>query len=215
MTKLILTTLALAAVILSQSAYAEFADDLHTIQTQWASVNYELVEDSQLKAFEKLVEQTREFSKANNEQAASHIWHGIVLSSYAGAKGGLGALGLAKDAKAEFEQAISLDASALAGSAYTSLATLYGKVPGWPIGFGDAKKADTLFRQALELNPQGIDSNYLYAAFLYDERKYSDAKKHLLIAQTAPARELRPKADLYRQQEITTLLAKVERKLKR
>ena len=185
------------------------------MQKQWAVVNYELVDDAQLDAFEKLANETAEFTKANDQQAASHIWYGIVLSSYAGAKGGLGALGLAKDAKAQFEKALKLDPQALNGSAYTSLATLYGKVPGWPIGFGDDDEAKKLFKKALELNPYGIDSNYLYASFLYDEHKYQSAKEFLLVAQQAPARPDRPKADLYRQQEITKLLAKVEKKLKR
>ena len=215
MTKLILTTLIWASAFVVHSAKADFATDLHTVQSQWATVNYELVDDSQLEAFDKLVKTTAEFTKANNDQAASHIWYGIVLSSYAGAKGGLGALGLAKDAKAQFEQAMKIDAKALDGSAYTSLATLYSKVPGWPIGFGDDDEADKLFKQALALNPNGIDSNYLYAAFLFDERKYSAAKKHLLIAQQAPARADRPKADLYRQQEITALLSKVDKKIKK
>ena len=97
------------------------------MQKQWAVVNYELVDDAQLDAFEKLANETAEFTKANDQQAASHIWYGIVLSSYAGAKGGLGALGLAKDAKAQFEKALKLDPQALNGSAYTSLATYTAK----------------------------------------------------------------------------------------
>ncbi|WP_392353444.1 tetratricopeptide repeat protein [Pseudoalteromonas sp. PB2-1] len=215
MTKLNFKALMMLGVIMATPAKADFNSDLSSVQKQWAVVNYELVDVAQLDAFEKLASETAEFTKANDQQAASHIWYGIVLSSYAGAKGGLGALGLAKDAKAQFEKALSLDPKALEGSAYTSLATLYGKVPGWPIGFGDDDEAKKLFKQALELNPRGIDSNYLYASFLYDERKYKSAKEFLLVAQQAPARPDRPKADLYRQQEITELLAKVEKKIKR
>jgi hypothetical protein len=70
------------------------------------------------------------------------IWEGIINSSWAGAIGGLGALGKVKAAKASLEQAMKLDPNALQGSAYTSLGTLYDQVPGWPIGFGDADKAD-------------------------------------------------------------------------
>ena len=215
MTKLLYTSCLLTGIFLTSAAHADLASELTQVQTSWATVNYELVDKAQLNAFEKLSEQAAEFAKTYDDQAQSHIWYGIVLSSYAGAKGGLGALGLAKDAKAQLEQAIEIDANALSGSAYTSLATLYSKVPGWPIGFGDDDKANKLFNQALAINPNGIDSNYLYAAFLYDEREYKKAKTHLLAAQQAPARPDRPKADLYRQQEITQLLAKVEKKLKR
>ena len=35
------------------------------------------------------------------------------------------------------EQALAIDATALEGSAFTTLGSLYYQVPGWPIGFGD------------------------------------------------------------------------------
>lgn len=54
----------------------------------------------------------------------------IVLSSWAGAKGGFGALGLAKQAKAEYETAIAIDSKALGGSALNGLGVLYYKVLG-------------------------------------------------------------------------------------
>ena len=115
MTKLNLKALMMLGVIMAAPAKADFNSDLSSVQKQWAVVNYELVDDAQLNAFEKLASETAEFTKANDQQAASHIWYGIVLSSYAGAKGGLGALGLAKDAKAQFEKALSLDPKALDG----------------------------------------------------------------------------------------------------
>ena len=64
-------------------------------------------------------------------------------------------------------------------------------------------------------NKKGIDTNYLYGEFLYDEREYQQAKAHLLVAQAAGIRDTRAKADKYRQQAISSLLAKVDKKLKR
>ena len=110
------------------------------------------------------------------QAAELHIWHGIVLSTWAGAKGGLGALGLVKQAKAELEKAIELDPAALDGSAYTSLASLYYQVPGWPIGFGDEDKAEALFKQALALNPDGIDPNYFHGDFLLRQKRYGERR---------------------------------------
>ena len=190
---------------------AELAD----IMRQWAHVNYEIDGDEQEKAFEALAKTANSYSAAHPDQAQGFIWAGIVHSSFAGAKGGLGALGLAKEAKKDFEKAIAIDGSALQGSAYTSLGTLYAQVPGWPIGFGSDDKAQELFGKSLEINPDGIDINYFYAQFLYDERKYKKAKAHLLKAQAAVPRVDRPLADKYRHQEIADLLAKVERKLNR
>lgn len=201
--------------VFSSPVFADEKSDLLAIQQQWAVANYELKDDAQIKAFTQLSEQSAQFIENYPNSANSYTWNGIVLASFAGAKGGLGALGYAKDAKASLEQALKIDDSALGGSAYASLATLYSKVPGWPIGFGDDDTADKFFKQALAFNQKGIDTNYLYGEFLYDEREYKQAKAHLLVAQAAGIRDTRAKADKYRQQAISQLLAKVDKKLKR
>lgn len=75
------------------------------------------------------------------------IWSAIIDSSWAGAKGGLGALSLVKQARSDLEKAISIDPNALQGSAWTSLGALYYQVPGWPIGFGDKNKAEEMLKK--------------------------------------------------------------------
>ncbi|MBG9992269.1 tetratricopeptide repeat protein [Pseudoalteromonas sp. NZS37] len=206
---LVLTTVFATAV------HADETQDLTSIQQKWAIANYELEDDAQIDAFTQLSEQSALFVKNYPNSAQTHIWNGIVLASFAGAKGGLGALGLAKEAKTSLENALSIDGTALNGSAYASLATLYSKVPGWPIGFGDDDKAEKLFKQALAFNLEGIDTNYLYGEYLYDEGDYKQAKARLLVAQAAGIRDTRAKADEYRQQAISQLLVKVDKKLKR
>ena len=147
------------------------------------------------------------------DNAAPLIWRGIIKSTYAGAKGGLGALSLAKSSKADLEAALAIDPQALDGSAYTSLGTLYCHVPGWPIGFGDDKKAEKLLLKALAINPDGIDSNYFYADYLIGKKRYQDARTYLLKAKTAAPRINRPLADAGRQKEISQALAVIEQKL--
>ncbi len=140
------------------------------------------------------------------------IWQGIIQSSTAGAKGGLGALDYAKDARKSFEHAMRLDENALSGSAMTSLGVLYHKLPGWPISFGNDKKAENLLKHALEINPDGIDPNYFYAEYLFDNGKYEQALKFAKKALDAPARADRPIADSGRKREIALLEAKIARK---
>ena len=195
------------------SALANTGDDVYHVQTQWAVANYELSGDDQEKAFTTLVEEVENLTKANPKSADLWIWSGIVKSSFAGVKGGLGALSLAKQSRADLERALQLDAGALQGSAYTSLGALYSKVPGWPVAFGSGKKARELFAKALKINPQGIDSNYFYAEFMYDEGEYREAEKHYLLAQRAAPRPDRPLADAGRQKEISAGLEKVRKKL--
>ena len=103
----------------------------------------------------------------------------------------------------------------LDGSVYTSLGTLYYKVPGGIIGFGDKGLARTYLEKALALNPDGIDPNYFYGEFLFEEHEYEAAKEALMKAQRAPGRPDRPLADEGRQQEIAALLSEVQRKLPR
>ncbi|MDQ7073058.1 MAG: hypothetical protein Q9N32_05705 [Gammaproteobacteria bacterium] len=140
-------------------------------------------------------------------------WRGIINSTYAGVKGGLGAMKYAKASKADLEKALKLNDKALHGSAYISLGILYNKVPGWPIGFGDDDKAKTLLEKGLALNPDGIDSNYFYADFLAEQNNYKEAEQYLLKAQQAPARPNRTIADKGRHQDIARLLEKVQKKL--
>ena len=185
------------------------------LQQQWIKVNYQLVDDAQEAGFDSLLKQAQELVKAHPEDANNLVWLGIIESSYAGAKGGLGGLSLAKDAKKSLEAAMKLDASALDGSAYTSLGTLYHKVPGWPIAFGDDDKAKKMLEKAISINPNGIDSNYFYGEFLFDDKEYSKAKEHLMLALQAAPRLERPLADEFRRAEINQLMEKVDKKIKK
>lgn len=207
-------SLYLLMLFLSFSASAEVMQDLADIQSSWAKANYQIEGKAQKEAFEQLLLDADAFVKKEPNSAEALIWRGIVSSSYAGIKGGLGALSLAKNARTDFEQAMKIDDRALNGSAYTSLGTLYFKVPGWPLGFGDNDKAEALLKKALTINPDGIDSNYFYGTFLLVQRHYGQAETYLLKAQKAPARPNRPLADQGRQQEIAKALQQVHYQMK-
>jgi tetratricopeptide (TPR) repeat protein len=181
------------------------------IQEQWAEIKYRQPEKVHAEQYAKLAEQARKIVETNPGLAEPLIWEGIVISSEAGAKGGLGALGLAKDSRALLDEALKINDKALAGSAYTSLATLYAKVPGWPIGFGDKKKAEEYFKKALAINPGGIDPNFFYGEYLIERDRVAEGKQYLEAALKAPPRPGRELADSGRRQEIQALLAKVNK----
>ncbi len=206
---------AAVTLLLSSSVLADVLADIKPLQDRWAEVNYALPEDDREKAFAELLAAADKVVGSNPDKAEALIWRGIIKSSYANAKGGLGALSVAEGSKADLEQAITLDPTALQGSAYTSLGVLYSKVPGWPIGFGDNKKAKELLLKALEQNPQGIDPNYFYADYLAGKRDWAQALRYLEIAKAAAPRPGRESADAGLQQEIANLLAKVQKKLKK
>ena len=200
--------LSLPAFALSESAQG----NLKLLQARWAQINYQTPESEREKGFAKLTAEAATMVR-NDPAAELMIWRGIILSTYAGAKGGLGALDLVKQAKATLEQAIKVDPTALDGSAYTSLGALYYQVPGWPVGFGDDEQAEVLLKRALTMNPDGIDPNYFYGDFLFREERYAEADVALGKALKAPDRPGREVADSGRRAEAKALLVKVRSKL--
>ncbi|WP_448551225.1 tetratricopeptide repeat protein [Thalassotalea montiporae] len=213
-----LATYLLSSCLLSSAALATevsntFNDKLLAVQHAWAKANYEAQDKTQQAAFKQLSEQSLNLASEYPKKAESWIWHGIVQSSYANAKGGLGALSLIDDAKEAFELAIDLNDQALDGSAHTSLGILYLKVPGWPVSFGDDDEAEKHLKLAQQINPDGIDVNFFLAQYYIEQDKWPKAKEHLLLAQAAPKRAHRPLADKYRQQEVATLLTEVNKAL--
>jgi len=201
--------LSLPALALSESAQ----ENLKLLQTRWAQINYQTPEAQREKDFAQLSAEAATMVR-NDPAAELMIWRGIILSTYAGAKGGLGALDLVKQAKASLEEAIKLDPAALDGSAYTSLGALYYQVPGWPIGFGDDEQAEVMLKKALTMNPDGIDPNYFYGDYLFSEKRYAEAEVVLEKALKAPDRPGRETADAGRRAEVKALLTKVQSKLK-
>ena len=182
---------------------------VNQVRDRWAQINYQLPKPQREAAFEGLLHQSEKIRQATPRDAAALIWEGIVLSSLAGEKGGMGALGLVKRARADFEAAIKLDAGALDGAAYTSLGALYYQVPGWPLGFGDDAAARTMLRKGLAIDPDGIDANYFYADFLRDQKDWAGARTAFQKALAAPARPGREVADAGRRQEAQAKLKDV------
>ena len=205
----------LLGALLSASAFAATPEEIvRPIQDQWAEIKYRTPEKQQAEQYQALAQKSRQVVDSNPGVAEALIWDGIVISSEAGARGGLGALSLAKDARQRLEDALKINDKALNGSAYTSLATLYAKVPGWPLGFGDRERAEEYFKRSLAINPNGIDPNFFYGEYLAERDRVADARQYLEKALKAPPRPGRELADSGRRQEIKALLAKLDKETK-
>jgi tetratricopeptide (TPR) repeat protein len=202
----------LCAALASACAWAGMEEDVTRVRQEWERIKYELPSKQQEPEFEKLARTAEKIMAQYPKSAEPAIWHGIVEASYAGAKGGLGALSLAKNARKSLEQALAINPTALDGSAYTSLGSLYYQVPGWPIGFGDDKKALEYLQKGLSLNPNGIDPNYFYGDFLFRQADYAGAEQALRKALQAAPREGRKLADEGRRKEANDLLEKIREK---
>ena len=203
---LLLTGLAALAPVIAG------ATNLSELQNEWARISYESPAPSRLEAMTKLKATADSAVAAQPDSAELLIWDGIITSSVAGLKGGLGALSLAKEARALLEKAQARNPGALNGSALTSLGALYYQVPGWPIGFGSNDKARSNLEAALRLDHDGIDPNYFYADFLFHQGDYSGARTAAQRALSAPSRAGRELADKGRRGEVQALLARIGEK---
>ncbi|MYN03219.1 tetratricopeptide repeat protein [Pseudoduganella sp. DS3] len=195
-------------------ALAGVPEDVSNLQQKWEQIRYKTPAAAQEAQYEQLVAEAQKTAAGNPGSADVLIWYAIIESTYAGAKGGLGALSHVKSARKALEQAIAINPDALNGSAYTSLGSLYYQVPGWPIGFGDDKKALEYLKKGLAINPDGIDPNYFYGDFLFRKGEYAEAERALNKALQAAPRPGRKVADEGRRGEIEQLLAKIAAKRK-
>jgi tetratricopeptide (TPR) repeat protein len=187
-------------------------DAVSDLQRDWEVIRYQTAPAEREKRFEALASKAHKVSESFPGRSEPLVWEGIIVSSHAGEKGGLGALSLVKQAKALYEAAIQIDGNALDGSAYNSLGVLYYKVPGWPMAFGDKAKANELLQKALAINPTGIDPNFFYGEYLIGTRQPEKAVVYLEKALQAPPRPGRQVADTGRRDEARHLLDKIKGK---
>lgn len=198
-----------AAAFVGPAAAASPVDEAVTeLQQDWEVIRYQTPASEREKRFEALAAKAHKVSESFAGRSEPLVWEGIIVSSWAGEKGGLGALGLVKQAKALYEAAIRIDGNALDGSAYNSLGVLYYKVPGWPIAFGDKARARELLQKALSINPKGIDPNFFYGEYLLETNQPAEALTYLERALQAPPRPGRQVADTGRREEVRALMEK-------
>ena len=89
------SSVALIALTAS-SGWAGVTEEISTLQKRWAEINYQMEGDAQSEAFASLATEADAVVSKYPDNAAPLIWRGIIKSTYAGAKGGLGALSLVK-----------------------------------------------------------------------------------------------------------------------
>ena len=212
---------ALLAAALAPSGAAFASNDpamdasVARVQREWERIKYQTKDPSAQHAQIRTLAHDAAASAARFPgRAEPLIWEGIAQSEQAAMSGGLSALSDAKAARASFEQAYKIDRTALEAGAPTSLGTLYYRVPGFPIGFGDKAKARQYLAEAVSIAPDSMDANYFYGDFLITQGEYAAAGKVLHIALAAPPHPDRPLWDTGRRAEIRALLAKVNAKLK-
>jgi tetratricopeptide (TPR) repeat protein len=180
------------------------------INNEWARIKYQVRDKGQqYRQLDLLEKQAAGVVAKYPGRAEPLLWHGIVTSEEAAMANVFKQLGLARAARDILAKANSIDSHAENGGVPMSLGVLYYKVPGFPIGFGDRKKAKALLSAALAQDPNGLDANYFFGDFLLAQGQNAVAKTYLQKALRAPNSLNRPVWDAGRRDEVRSLLAKV------
>lgn len=188
---------------LTVSAYES---ELFSLKNRWEHTVTQAPKNEREDILNALADEANALAEQHSESADVLVWKGIVLAALAREKGGLGALGNAKDARDALERAIEIDPTGNNGSAYVTLGALYDRVPGGLISFGDTDTAEQMFQRALEIRPEGIDVNYYYAAFLQEEGNTQAAHEHAKRAVNGRARDNRKASDEALREDAASLL---------
>ncbi|MCT2398198.1 tetratricopeptide repeat protein [Novosphingobium mangrovi (ex Huang et al. 2023)] len=190
-------------------AAADMASDVAAVNHGWAHITYEVKGSStQTKALDKLAKDAALVVARYPGKAEPLLWQGIIVSEQANRANFFHKLGLATKARDILQKAYSIDPNAAQGGAAMSLGVLYFKVPGSPLAWGDDDKAGKLLKQALAIDPEGLDANYFYGDYLLDQGDKAAARSYLQKALRAPHDPLRPVWDAGRRREVRALLAK-------
>lgn len=205
-----IAVLGMGLLLASLSMVHAYENEVFALKSRWEHITTQVPERDRARAFGVLADEVETLAEQYPQAAQVWVWKGIILASEARAKGGVGALGLAKEARAALERAIELDPQGGNGSAYVTLGALYDRAPGWPLGFGNSETAEEMFARALEIRPQGIDVNYYYAAFLEDEGRLDEAREHARRAVEGQVREDRQASDEALREQAGSLLAELE-----
>ncbi|NLS20377.1 tetratricopeptide repeat protein [Rhizobium sp. P40RR-XXII] len=207
---LFLTTLAPA---LRADEISEMNSDIAKVRGQWETLKFTMrAGDKQTMLMNQLGQDADQLATKYPNHAEALIWDGIITSERASMASAFSALTLAKRARDILQKAYDIDPRALDAGAPTSLAVLYYRVPGFPLGFGDTKKARALLEEAVRSAPQGLDTQYFYGDFLYEQHEYPKAEAVLQQALKIPPSQDRPLWDHNRRLVIEQLIGKIKAK---
>ncbi|MDQ6954968.1 MAG: hypothetical protein Q9M20_05945 [Mariprofundaceae bacterium] len=198
---------------LAQASELGSSSALVQLQHEWAHINYEVPDKQKEEAFKALVAKAHAWSIKYADKPEPLVWEAIIKSTYAGAKGGFGALSLMEEARDLLLKAEKIDATILNGAIYTSLGSFYYMTPGWPIGFGDDDTALEYLNKGLRIAPNDMDANYFAGDYWFEEKEYKKAVEYFQKVIDLPDVETRPVYSKGRKVEAAVKLKKAQKRM--
>lgn len=191
---------------------SELNNSLVSLEHDWAATYYQAGEAQQRQAYPQLLAKAADLVKRYPQAAEAKIWLATIMVSNAALESSLTVLATLDNAKALLEESIKQNPTALNGAAYLTLGTLYYRVPGWPVSFGDVSIAEQMLKTSLQMNPQGVDANYFYGDYLLRQERVAEAEAYFRKAVQVSARKQQLINDLHLQQDATVALANIHQK---
>lgn len=185
-------------------------DSLKSIEMEWAKVYYEQPRQKQQAAYPMLLNKMQQLAKINPNDAGVIYWTALIKASYAAHQNPVAALETINEVRDLLNKAIAINPKVMRGAAYVVLGTLYDKAPQWPISFGDDAIAKKMLETALEISPDGIESNYFYGEFLLNHDDVPAAETYFKKALAAPVRSEQPYPDNQIKHKAEIMLANIK-----
>ena len=202
----------LILVVFLLHPYSGLANSLdrivHSIEAEWASIYFSSEINDKESAYSRLLYRTTELAKQTPDSPELIFWQATIIASRAEHQNSIEALAAIHKAQDLLLKSISMKPDTLDGSALITLGTLYYQAPGWPIAFGDDRKAEQYLRKGLQINPLGIESNFYYGQYLLAKDQPEQAIEYFKTALKGPVRKEQKFADFSLKEKIKEIMAK-------
>ncbi len=174
----------------------------------WALVKYGPPDAPDRRTVAEAIERDATALVAREDTAATRVWLANALCLTAEILHSTASLAKVREARDVL--LVAERASPENPAVLVLLGSLYYDVPGWPIGFGDRKKAQAYLSRAIAADPAGRDTNYFMGDFLLTVGRAGEARAFLEKALAAPQQN--DPGDPGRRREIREALAKANAK---
>ena len=192
--------------------YLSFANEfdriVQAIEAKWAKIYFSVEIRDKENAYTRLLNKTAEFAKQTHDSPELMFWQATIIASRAEHQNPIEALAAIHKAQDLLIKTINIKPDTLDGSALITLGSLYYQAPGWPIAFGDDNKAEQYLKKGLQINPQGIESNFYYGQYLLNKDQPDKAIEYFKTALNGPIRKEQEFADSSLKEKIKKIMIK-------
>lgn len=174
-----------AAIVPVGSVWA--SDDLTALRQRWAELKYHHANDRDRVAQAESLEREAAALAAQDQVAPALLLQADTLALTAEFMHSGASLTRIREARDLLLRALQEQPEN--PQVLSALGSIYYEVPGWPIAFGDKKKAEQYLTRALAIDPHGRDTNYFMGDFLVAAGRAGQAIPYLEKALAAPQQD--------------------------